>query len=245
MVTALITAAEYGRMAMVKLLIDHKPSGYTSDVQSKALLAAASRGRMQVVQMMLDDGICDDGKALRVAAERGQMAIVQLLINHTPSKYTPHIHSEAFLEAASHWRYQVVQMMLDEGIRGMLDIGTSSVGRALCKGAGNGHAQLVELLLAKLTSLCNGSQAQAAYAGEQALIIAAGEGDQEVVEVLLKAGIDIDCEQEVNRRVYDPLSWAVRRRQPSMVRFLVEKGASTVDSLEELIEESLTYQARV
>ena len=80
------------------------------------------------------------------------------------------------------------------------------------------NTELIQLLLK------NGADASSANAdGETALHLVARAGNVEAAKLLLKAGAKVDAREQFGEQT--PLMWAVARRHPAMVEFLLGKGA--------------------
>lgn len=78
--------------------------------------------------------------------------------------------------------------------------------------------ELIQLLLK------HGADAKAANAdGETALHLVTRAGNIEAATLLLKAGAQVDAREQLGEQT--PLMWAVVRRHPAMVKFLLEHGA--------------------
>jgi uncharacterized protein len=96
---------------------------------------------------------------------------------------------------------------------------TSNYGiNAMLLAADISSTRLIELLLK------NGADANSANPdGETALHLVSRSGNIEAAQLLLKAGAKIDPRDKLGEQT--PLMWAVARRHPAMVEFLLSKGA--------------------
>jgi ankyrin repeat protein len=80
------------------------------------------------------------------------------------------------------------------------------------------NTELIQLLLK------NGADANAANTdNETALHLVARSGNVEAAKQLVKAGAKVDAREALGNQT--PLMWAIARRQPAMVEFLIGKGA--------------------
>lgn len=103
----------------------------------------------------------------------------------------------------------VAEFLMEKGAD--LNLATSMGGTALNRASENGNVDLVEKLLA------NGAKI-----GPLALIVAAREGFSQVVEILVKAGSDIDAKQHWGQTA---LMLAAKNGHDDVVAFLLESGA--------------------
>jgi ankyrin repeat protein len=89
---------------------------------------------------------------------------------------------------------------------------------ALLLAADISNTGLIQLLLK------NGADANSANAdNETALHLVARAGNIEAAKLLLKNGAKVDAREQLGEQT--PLMWAVARRQPAMVEFLIARGA--------------------
>lgn len=172
--SALMSAAEHGRDAIVEQLLDVGVDPNTPDV----LQRAAGNGHLKSVECLLDFGAeinATDSQgctALRIAAERGHENTVKLLLDHGAN---PNL-SDSFNNLPlmrSLRQEKIVKLLLDRGA----NPNTSGM---IQRAAGDGHVRAVQLLLDA------GADANAVDADNcTALQLAAERGNNDVVQLLL------------------------------------------------------------
>jgi ankyrin repeat protein len=192
---ALDWTSQEGHVAAVKLLLAHEPEvldlpGYG---ERTALIAAAGNGHTEVVRVLLARQAdtrarrASGAHALDSAAQEGHQEIVDLLLAHDPGLLDLPGAGErtALMAAASGNRIELVQQLLSRGAdpRRRESEGT----HALDWAAQNGHAAVVELLLAHDRELLE----LPGFGDRTALIAAAGNGHLDLVEGLLGRGSDV------------------------------------------------------
>lgn len=190
-----LTAASFdGRLDIVQLLLHHgavidSPDGWP-------LQAAAGQGQTEVVEELLKRGANVNalserysmGTAIQAATEGGQKDIVAMLLEHGAD---PNLGSgddaPPIVAAAIYCQPEILNMLVDK----RADVNVWGAGEEkttpLIEAAGYipGTDSLRKLIDA-------GADVNAVNAaGETALIVAAGEGDENVVEFLLNEGADI------------------------------------------------------
>ncbi|KAF8451222.1 hypothetical protein BGX38DRAFT_1269487 [Terfezia claveryi] len=155
--TALCTAATWGKLEMVTLLLDrgadiNLTSGGT---YGTALCAAAAWGKLEMVTLLLDRGadinLTSDGEfgtALCAAAAIGELIIATLLLDRGAdiNLTSCGIYGTALCAAAFLGKLEMVTLLLDQGADTNLTSG-GSYGTALCTAVAWRKLEIVKLLL--------------------------------------------------------------------------------------------------
>ncbi|RDW68827.1 uncharacterized protein DSM5745_08587 [Aspergillus mulundensis] len=124
-----------------------------------ALLLAVKHGNMQLVDILLDHGAdvnrrCNlngDATPLQCAARKGFLGIARRLLDHGADiNYDPKhwLVQSALVEAATHGRIDMVQMLLNEGASVVGAAGRKQYKEAVSNADGNGHHAVAELIRA-------------------------------------------------------------------------------------------------
>lgn len=204
-----------GDAAKVRLLLS---KGARADARSKLgrsplLIAAAYDGAIEAARLLIEKGA--DGNA----RDKGGMSVLE--------------------QAATSNNIELVRLLLAKGA----DVNTVDEGgfTALINAAGNGdrNAAMVKLLLehGAAVNVSSGDTAEIVKNGpiaighQTALQIAAGQGNYEAVEALVKAGADINAKDV---RDAAPLVFAVAtdHANPKIVELLLAKGAQREPALD-------------
>ncbi|GLI73288.1 hypothetical protein PoHVEF18_001503 [Penicillium ochrochloron] len=193
--TPLSWAAERGRAAVVKLLLEKGADveAKDSEYDRTPLSWAAERGHEAVVELLLENSAdveAEDSKYGRTplswAAERGRAAVVKLLLE-----------KGADAEAKDSEYSRTILSWAAEG----------------------GHEAVVKLLLDQGADV----EAKESGLGQTPLSWAAERGHAAVVKLLLEEGANVEAKDDIFSRT--PLSWAAERGYAAVVKLLLEKGA--------------------
>ncbi|KAG8818105.1 hypothetical protein FRC17_010972 [Serendipita sp. 399] len=204
-----------------------------------ALQAAVTEGNAPLVRLLLDYGAdvnppCSGeyGYPLQAAARKEEMSILRLLIDRGANVNSRGGRYETALQAAAGiGNEEAVNFLLGKGAN--VNIVGGNYQTALRAAAAKGHKSIVDMLLEagadmNVTTVGEHSTASNPYSIESfssALEVAAGSGKTEIVQALLDHGMDINADKEICSHA---LSKAASIRDPSMLEFLISKGANTV-----------------
>lgn len=231
--TALAWAAHKGYMQCCRLLIQHgaNPSTKCGDGVTALHLAASGGGHIQICKLLIEHNAPVNARSAKkqtplcLAAQKGFVKVVQLLLDHgadanneDEGKYTP-LHL-----AGSSGFVNCVDLLLKAGAR--VDSTTRTGVTPLHYAVQGGHAQAVKLLISAGAKVnCN---------RKPLLLIAADDGNLEVVQILLDAQATIDCKANIKAQLdkdmefYDfltPLHLASSRGHHDVVDLLLRRGA--------------------
>lgn len=148
--------------------------------------------------------------AVLLCAAAGSAAASNVDEPRTPDGSTP------LMQAAFEGDVAEARRLIEEGA----DVSASNVYgvNAMQLAADIGNTELIRLLLKA------GADPESPNAdGETALHLVARSGNVEAAKLLLKAGAQVDPVEQFGGQT--PLMWAVARRHPEMVEFLLSKGA--------------------
>jgi ankyrin repeat protein len=204
---ALFKAAENGRTAAVRLLLENRadPNALASEPccpQWTPLMIAAAQGHRDVVSLLLDGGADVKARnnygrtALMYPSVYGYTEIIRLLLDkgaEVNARPTDGQGATALASAAGHGHAATVDLLLQRGanVNAALDDGMTP----LMMATQGGHAAVVDRLLAA------GAKADAVSSGETALIIAVKEGHADIVRRLLGAGANPNDEYRSSKGV--------------------------------------------
>lgn len=225
---AILNAVRHGNVNLVNYMLHRCNSANLKVLQSEMLVVAAGSGHLQLVQMMLDNGIDANyvgigyTHVLTQAAGNGHALIVSLLLEKGALFYSNDHDKGALNWAARYGHEDVVQVLLDHGADVNTDSG-SGFQNPLYEAAMRQHVGMMRFLLDR------GADIKAFECGESAFSQAIIWGYEEVIRVLVEAGVDIDSTG------YDgepaPILSAMMYGQDRVVELLAELGAKRVDPL--------------
>ncbi|OHE94398.1 hypothetical protein CORC01_10326 [Colletotrichum orchidophilum] len=237
--TFIYEASIHGHVEVVKLLL---ASGADPNIPHReyctALEAASEEGHVEVVRILLDSGIDVNTRTLRnrtallAASHRGQREVVELLLqcgadpNLEADGQQPTAIQEAF---ADHHGY-VAAVRMQDTARVLLDHGADpdpppfkgsnmkGLGTPLLEASTIGFKDIVEILLAKGVRL--------SIQNLGALSAAAAGGHMDIVEMLIRNGLDDTVATHTRREEYTKtLRYASSRGDTGVVHLLLENGA--------------------
>ncbi|KAL9036786.1 MAG: hypothetical protein Q9214_005984, partial [Letrouitia sp. 1 TL-2023] len=190
--TALGSAAENGKLSMVRLLLAR---GANVDVQPRCggspLAMASGKGHYYIVQVLLDNGADVNAQdnfsctALIRASEGGYGNIVQMLLNN---RANVNAHGGSALLRASAGGYDnIVQMLLNNGAD--VNARDTSNSTALIGASKGGHDNIVQMLLD------NGADVNARDTSSSTALIGASKGGYgNIVQILLDNGANVNTQ---------------------------------------------------
>lgn len=221
---AVLDAARHSHVNLVKYILDRYDSANRKGLQSEILVVAAGIGHLQLVQTMLDNGIDVNYTGfgyihvLTEAAAGGYALVVSLLLEKGALFNSKGHDRGAINRAARYGHEDVVRVLLDNGADVNADSG-SGFQNPLYEAAMSQHVSMMRLLLDR------GADIKAFECGESAFDRAIRMGYEEVIRVLVEAGVDIDSTG------YDGILTAIMYGQDRVVKPLLELGAKRVDPL--------------
>ncbi|MEW6349022.1 MAG: ankyrin repeat domain-containing protein [Thermodesulfobacteriota bacterium] len=248
---ALLLAARYGRVGLVKqLLSEGAPVDTKGGLDQTALMEAAQNGHVAVVRLLVRRGADINAKddisqtALMLAAGKGHVRVVTALLKRGADvNARSGFGTTALMEAIRECRLDVAKALVDGGadINATDKRGTSILMQEVRKGNG----ETVELLLrygadcnirdkggdyALKIALRNGDRELASLLGrhgatsdEPPLVLASYLGIAGEVERLLRQGADVNTADKFYGRT--ALMWAAEQGNEKVVGLLLDKGA--------------------
>ncbi|CAN8071823.1 unnamed protein product [Agarophyton chilense] len=232
--TALAWAAHKGYLRCCQLLLEHgaDPATKCGEAVTALHLAASGRGHTAVCKLLIDYMAPVNSKSskkqtpLCLAAQKGYSSIVRLLLeygadpnNQDEGKYTP-LHL-----AASKGYLETVNVLLIHGA--FIDATTRNEVTPLHYAVQGGHSQSVRALIAR--------GAKVNCSKKPLLLIAADDGNLEIVNLLLNAKASIDCKANIRAALdketevsdyLTPLHLASSKNYCEVVEALVRRGAN-------------------
>ena len=187
---------------LVRLLIEYGAdiNIKSSKLQRTALMSAAYRGRASIVQYLLEQGApvntqdVEGVTSLMIASQNGHPETVRVLLDYGADAnmlgWSEEIYQTALMLACFNQRTVCVDLLLDGGADPNLCGSTDSPLSAACYTTG--HDQPMDpTILEKLLSAGGNPNTQTGFT---ALMIAADQGYDEGVQVLLNASADVNIQ---------------------------------------------------
>jgi ankyrin repeat protein len=232
---AFVRSARDGKTNVVRLFLQAgiDPSGAVRD-GATALMQVAGRGDVTLVEMLLKAGAAIDARdrdgstALVWAAAGGHVPAMRVLLKAGASQKS----YNAALLAAVRWNHvDALRLMLEQGANPRADDGAIAARLRSLPHMDPGNAQLGEVL----NILLQRGWPVDARSGHQrhgndltALMIAASNGDMALMQLLLKAGADVNLQCDC-RAFYSgghtALTLACQRGDIDAVQLLLDAGA--------------------
>jgi ankyrin repeat protein len=224
--TPLFAAAQEGREALTKLLLDRGADVNQARIDSGAtpLYVASQQGQEVVVKLLLDRG-ADANKArsdgrtpLYTASGKGHEGVAKLLLERGAdvNKARSDTGATPLYVAAQEGHETVVKLLLDRGAD--VNKATTDGRTPLFMASGKGHDRVVKLLLERGADV-NSARSDC---GATPLYIASHEGRVVVVKLLLERGADVNA---AGNDAATPLYVALQQGHGTVAKLLLQRGA--------------------
>lgn len=224
-VCALMAASALGKLPLVKKLIDLGAKvNDENDKGADALHSACCAGHLDVVALLLENGADVNAKggkhrnALNAASSEGFAQIVDVLLDAgaDPTAFDPN-YGNALQAAARAGHEEIVRKLSGCGCDVNASGGTR--GTALVGASSAGQARVVELLF-ELGNYKGYNQDTA-----DALVAATAKDHEDVVELLVSQGADLNRSGTLQTVEWLPLQVAANRNKSEMLSTLLRLGA--------------------
>lgn len=184
--SALSMAAKRGNTNIVKLLLQNGAATNCTlkNFKTNALIEAVKHGHTEIVKLLLDhqggeaQDTTDNGAMLDLAVYSDHDQIVKLLLDILPDATASRKAEDLFVYAAKNGNYKIVELLLS---RVPNYLRNSHTRQSLYIATRNGHEELIKVLLGRV-------KINLAHL----LVVAAGAGKDQVVEILLKRGAPVN-----------------------------------------------------
>ncbi|KAL8632574.1 hypothetical protein Q9189_001726 [Teloschistes chrysophthalmus] len=224
-VCALMAAAALGKLALVKKLIDLGARvNDENDKGADALHSACCAGHLDVVNLLLENGADVNAKggkhrnALNAASSGGYAEIVDVLLDAgaDPNAFDPN-YGNALQAAARAGNEGIVRKLSGSGCE--VNVRGEIRGTALVGAASAGQARVVEVLF-ELGVPIGDNQETA-----DAVVAATAKEHEDVVEVLVSHGANLDRAGNLQTVEWMPLQLAANAGKRDMLSTLLRLGA--------------------
>ena len=218
---------------LVRLLIEYGANINIKDteLQRTALMCAAQRGHTSIVQYLLEQGApvntqdVDGATSLGIASQLGYPETVRVLLDYGADAnmlaWAEGIGQTALMLACYYQRTVCVDLLLDGGADPNLCDSANSPLSAACYTTG--HDQPMDpTILEKLLSAGAKPNTQTGQYGNTALMVAASQGYDKGVQVLLKASADVNIQ---NSDGFTALHYAAYQGRLGICKMLLASGA--------------------
>lgn len=192
----------------------------TGDAYSQLQLAA-SRGETNLIEEILAQGadineLNKHGKtALMLAAGNGRVEVAKLLLKHNATIDAQEIDGmTALMMAASDGKTEAVQLLIEHGAD--VNVFNNYGATAMTNAAFFNHSESVKAILA-------GKQKVDKATNENALLITAGLGLENIMQQLLDYGVDVNAKGKKGRT---PLMAAIEFNHINTVKLLLKNNAT-------------------
>jgi ankyrin repeat protein len=192
----------------------------TGDAYTQLQLAA-SRGEIELIKEILDQGadVNETNKhhktALMLAAGNGRLEATKLLLERNASINAQEIDGmTALMMAASDGKYETVKLLVDNGAD--INITNNYGATAITNAAFFNHPESVRAILSSKQKLKTDTS-------ENALLISAGLGLDNIIKMFLDYGVDVNARGKNGRT---PLMAAVEFNHLNTVKLLLENKAN-------------------
>ncbi|KAL8856574.1 MAG: hypothetical protein Q9178_006803 [Gyalolechia marmorata] len=224
-VCALMAAAALGKLSLVQKLIDKGAKiNDENDKGADALHSACCAGHLDVVKLLLENGADVNAKggkhrnALNAASSEGFAQIVDVLLNAgaDPTAFDAN-YGNAIQAAARAGREDIIRKLAEHGCEPNAPGGTR--GTALVGAASAGQARAVEVLFEL------GVPKGDTQDNSNALVAATSKDHEDVVELLVALGANLDRAGILQASEWLPLQLAANKDKFEMVSTLLRLGA--------------------
>ncbi|KAL8647244.1 MAG: hypothetical protein Q9226_006514 [Calogaya cf. arnoldii] len=224
-VCALMAAAALGKLALVQKLIDKGAKvNDENDKGADALHSASCAGHLDVVCLLLENGADVNAKggkhrnALNAASSGGFAEIVDVLLDAgaDPTVFDPN-YGNAIQAAARAGHEEIIRKLADRGCE--VDAPGGTRGTALVGAASAGQARVVEVLFE--LGVPKGDTQDAS----DALVAAISRDHENVVEVLVSFGSNLNRAGILQASEWLPLQLAANKDKFEMLLTLLRLGA--------------------
>jgi len=222
--TPLHFSAHHGHLGVVEWLLDQgaEVNQTISSQDSTPLHFAVEQGHLDIVQLLLNHAaplnIFDLGSVLTFAAQSGHLEIFRHLLDFGADiNHASYLGETALFIAAFEGNTHVVELLLERGaLVHLVEAGSGS--SPLFVAAQEGHLQIVEALIDQGSADPNQCRESDEWTP---LMIAIDEGQDAVVERLLRHGAKVDLRSIDGM---NPLGMAATAGSDSIVQTLLEHG---------------------
>ena len=226
---ALVTAAAAQSEAAVETLLEQGVDvNQSNDAGQTALMAAAHAGHETIVQSLLDAGANVRAKdphgisALHLASRRGQTSIVERLLEKDAETNPQDGDGRTALMLASEYGHlECVARLLKNGADPSLEDNKGETASTLAENMG--HADVGRVLAFKQGQDSHFAEEATDDEGRTELIIAASQGEVDLMAALIDAGADISAVDEKGRTA---LICAAAEGQTEAAMTLLSRGAN-------------------
>jgi len=206
---------------IISIIISGFLLGCTGDLYTQLQLAA-SRGEIELIKEILNKGADINEKnkhgktALMLAAGNGRVEATQLLLKRNAAIDTQEIDGmTALMMAASDGKTETVKLLVDSGAN--VNITNNYGATAMTNAAFFNHAESVKAILSS-------KQKVNVDTNENALLIAAGLGLADIIQLLVDYGVDVNARGKNGRT---PLMAAVEFNHVNAAKVLLKNKANS------------------
>jgi ankyrin repeat protein len=182
-----------------------------------AIHAAAKAGHSDIVKLLLDAGVSPEAKGasgtvFEAAAASGDSTTMEMVLAAKPKLSGKKLNAKILVNASASGNLKLVQMLLDMGadVNKRTRKDESALSEAVCAR----NIEIVKLLISAGAKPCSEDMPE--------IMIAAGNGDKEIIEILIKAGADVNASNHMGCSLH----CAVTRGRADIVEILLKSGAS-------------------
>ena len=221
--TALIAAASYGHLDMIKLLLNRGADPKKSNWYGSALHCAAEAGRCESIRLLLDSGmnidlINDFGRTpLHCATDKRHVPTIELLLDMGADPNVQAYRGISLIHDAAQIGDERLMRRLLRDERVNITATTINGETALHRAAAGDHADIVRMLLGAGLEI-NAKKIR----GFTALHLATRRGHRGVVWLLVEAGANVNAKSDDG---YTAMYFAIAHDHEGIQKLLLEHGA--------------------